>query len=87
MSHRLRLVHLNVSSLAPTLQVEVERFKVSLEEREKNDVEEWTDAAGRSTGRYEIKFPLREPFTSPGFVTNHYVLAMSKMMLSHRCVC
>lgn len=61
------------------------RFKASRTSRSAAVAEEWTDAASRSDQRYEIKFPLREPYTDPGFTTNRYLLNFAKCMLTTRC--
>merc|ERR1711871_208110 len=42
------------------------------------------DAASRSTDRFEIKFPLREPFTNANFVGNDLVVYLSLLFMSDR---
>ncbi len=63
---------------------EIKRFKASREEREEVFGEEWTDAASRSVGRYEVRFPLKDPFIDPEFVTNRFIMQLSKCLLSNR---
>ena len=38
-------------------------------------------AATRSKGRFEIKLPMKAPFTSPGFSDNHFLLHAMKVAL------
>lgn len=70
--------------LSGFVKVEVARFKASRDKRGSSKAEEWTDAASRSDKRYEVKFPLKAPFTDPGFVTNRFLLGFAKCMLSSR---
>lgn len=48
--------------------------------------EEYTDAASRSVDRYEVKFPLKEPYTDRRFVSNRILLSLLKPVIGGRCV-
>ncbi|EGD83458.1 hypothetical protein PTSG_04065 [Salpingoeca rosetta] len=60
------------------------RFQSDLQRRSDSTNGEWTDAAERSTDRYEVKFPLRYPYTDDAFTANRVIIAAAKLVMNNK---
>eukprot|EP00054_Salpingoeca_dolichothecata_P016516 m.96914 g.96914 ORF g.96914 m.96914 type:complete len:490 (-) comp22008_c0_seq3:18-1487(-) len=61
-----------------------QEFYANADKLNDQNVRESTEAAERAIMRYEVKFPIREPYVRPDFTANRFLLSFVKLLLTNK---